>query len=276
MRESASGTVLSSSTTLDPCQLDDQFAFSSNYTLGYTSGGQSFKNGACVNSIANGGNFVFRPNPSGNPQIVLRGKGNFIGTADSVANKTYDVLEATDTRLRLRGTNPDGTRTVLTLAPYDATAPFKQLLTGNSSRTWKLDNTVDAPIVVGTELNPTEYFGGVKAGELPACQSDDEYTFSTANVMSYDAKGETFFADKKNYSCQPGLTGTTPFVFGPASGAGLAQFRLTRPGAFIAATDASPTEQVYRILTIDDKKMTLRAGSGQNGGTVFTIKLVVK
>lgn len=39
VRESASGTVLSTSTTLNSCQLDDQFAFSSNYTLGYNSGG---------------------------------------------------------------------------------------------------------------------------------------------------------------------------------------------------------------------------------------------
>ena len=121
---------------------------------------------------------MFRPNPSGNPQIVLKDRGNFIGLTDSVANKTYDILEATDTKLRLRGTNPDGSRTIITLAPYDATAPFKLLLTDGSSRTWKLDNATDAPIVVGTELNPTEYFAGVKAGELPACQSDDEYTFT--------------------------------------------------------------------------------------------------
>ncbi|MBT9392187.1 PKD domain-containing protein [Hymenobacter sp. NST-14] len=275
VRESASGTVLSTSTTLNNCQLDDQFAFSSNYTLGYTSGGQTFSNGSCGTSAPNGGSFVFRPNPSGNPQIVLKGRGNFVGLTDSVANKTYDILEATDTKLRLRGTNPDGTRTIITLAPFDATAPIKLLLTGGSSRTWKLDNTVDAPIVVGTEANPIEYFAGVKAGELPACQSDDEYTFSMDNVYTYNALAETFSA-AAGYVCKAPESGPSPFVFGPASGAGLAQFRLTRTGAFIGATDASPTEQVYRILSIDDQKMTLRAGSGQNGGTVFTIKLVVK
>ncbi|MCA8832968.1 PKD domain-containing protein [Hymenobacter pini] len=275
VRESSTGSVLSSSTTLNACQLDDQFAFSKNFTLGYISGGQTYRNGSCGTALENGGSFVFRPNSSGNPQIVLKGKRNFIGTADSVANKTYDILEATDTKLRLRGTNPDGTRTVLTLAPYDATAPYKLLLTGGSSRTWMLDNTVDAPITVGTEANPLEYFAGVKAGELPACQSDDEYTFSTNNVFTYDAKTQTFSA-AAGYTCSAPLSGTSTYVFGPSSGAGLAQFTLTRAGAFIAATDASPTERVYRILSIDNKKMTLRAGSGQNGGTVFTIKMVVK
>lgn len=151
-----------------------------------------------------------------------------------------------------------------------------QLLTGGSSRTWMLDNAANAPIVVGTEAAPTTYFPGVAPGGLPACQSDDEYTFSTSNTFTYNAKAETFYADRANYTCQAPLSGTSPFVFAPAVGTGLAQFTLSRSGAFIAATDASPTERVYRILSIDSQKMTLRAGSGQNGGTVFTIKMVVK
>jgi hypothetical protein len=274
VRESATGAVLSTSTTLQPCQLDDQFTLGKDFTINYLSAGQTFQNGTCGSSRDHSGNFVFRPNGSGTPQLVLKGKGAFIGLADSVANKTYEVLEATDTRLRLRATNPDGTRTITTFAPYDATAPFKQLLTGGSSRTWMLDNTADAPIVVGTEAAPSAYFAGVPAGGLPGCQSDDEFTFSAANVYTYNAKAETFSAN--GFSCQAPQSGTSPFVFGPAAGAGLAQFTLTRPGAFIATTDASPTERVYRILSIDNQKMVLRAGSGQNGGTVFTIKLVVK
>jgi PKD repeat protein len=276
VRESATGTVLSTSAVLPNCQLDDQFTFSNSFTVTYNSANGTFRNNTCGTGLDRSSSFIFRPNGTGTPQIVLTGKGGFIGLPDSVVNKTYDVLEATSTRLRLRGTNPDGTRTVVTLAPYDATAPFRLLLTGGSSRTWKLDNAADAPITVGTEANPVQYFAGVAAGTLPTCQSDDEYTFTSANVMTYDSKGETFFADKANYTCQAGLSGTTPFVFGPAAGAGVAQFRLTRSGAFIGATDASPTEQVYRILSIDNQRMVLRAGSGQNGGTVFTIKMVVK
>ncbi|OGX84230.1 hypothetical protein BEN48_16325 [Hymenobacter glacialis] len=274
VRETAAGVQISSSGALPACQLDDQFSFSNNFTVNYESGGATFRNGACGSSLNRGGSFVFRPNAAGNPQIVLKGRGAFIGLPDSVANKTYDILEATDTRLRLRGTNPDGTRTIITLAPFDATAPFKLLLTGGSSKTWMLDNDADAPIVVGTEASPSLYFAGVKPGGLPACQSDDEYTFTTANIMSYNAKAETFSAN--GFSCQAPQTGTTPFVFGPSAGAGLAQLTLSRSGAFIGTTDASPTERVYRILSIDDKKMTIRAGSGQNGGTVFTIKMVAK
>jgi PKD repeat protein len=274
VRESATGTVLSTSTTLQACQLDDQFSLSKDFTINYISAGQTFQNGACGASRNHSGSFVFRPNGSGIPQLILKGRGAFIGLADSVVNKTYEILEATDTRLRLRGTNPDGTRTVTTFTPYDATAPIKALLTGGSSRTWMLDNTADAPIIVGTEAAPSSYFAGAAAGGLPACQSDDEFTFSTANVYTYNAKAETFSAN--GFSCQAPQSGVSPFVFGPASGTGLAQFTLTRAGAFIATTDASPTERVYRILSIDNQKMVLRAGSGQNGGTVFTIKMVVK
>ena len=274
VRETAAGVQLSSSTTLSPCQLDDQFAFSNGFTLNYESAGQTFQNGACGSSLNRSGSFVFRPNASGNPQIVLKGKGAFIGLPDSVSNKTYDILEATDTRLRLRGTNPDGSRTIVTLAPFDATAPIKLLLTGGSSKTWVLDNVSNAPIVVGTEAAPTTYFPGVGPGMLPACQSDDEYTFSNANVMTYDAKAETFSAN--GFSCQAPQSGTSAFTFGPSAGTGVAQLTLARAGAFIATTDASPTERVYRILSIDAQKMTIRAGSGLNGGTVFTVKMVAK
>ncbi|WP_035557404.1 PKD domain-containing protein [Hymenobacter sp. IS2118] len=274
VRETAAGVQLSSSGALNACQLDDQFTFSNNFTVNYESGGSTFQNGACGTSLNRGGSYIFRPNPSGNPLIVLQGKGGFIGVPDSVVNKTYEILDVTDTRLRLRGTNPDGTRTVITLAPFDATAPIRLLLTGGSSKTWMLDNAADAPIVVGTEAAPSSYFAGVKPGELPACQSDDDYTFSSAGVLTYDAKAETFSAN--GFSCQAPQSGTSPFVLGPAAGAGLAQFTLTRAGAFIGTTDASPTERVYRILSIDNNKMTIRAGSGQNNGTVFTIKLVAK
>ncbi|WP_310398139.1 PKD domain-containing protein [Hymenobacter sp.] len=274
VRETAAGVRISASDTLPACQLNDQFTFSNGFTINYESAGETFQGTACGASRSYAGTYTFRPNAGGNPQIVLQTKGAFVGLTDSVANKTYDILEATDTRLRLRGTNADGTRTTITYAPYDATAPIRLLLTGGTSKTWVLDNTVAAPIVVGTEASPSTYFGGVAAGALPACQSDDEYTFSAANVYTYDAKAETFSAN--GFSCQAPQSGTSPLVLGPAVGTGLAQFTLSRAGAFIGTTDASPTERVYRILSIDAQKMTLRAGSGSAGGTVFTFKLVAK
>jgi PKD repeat protein len=171
------------------------------------------------------------------------------------------------------GSSSAETREVTVASPLNL---VNQLLTGGSTKTWKLDNAADAPITVGTEAEPTKDFAGVKPGELPACQSDDEYTFSSSNVFTYDSKGETFYANQKDYTCQPGLSDTSPLVFAAAVGNGLGQFTLTKAGTFIGATDASLTERVYRILAIDDKKMTLRAGSGKSGGTVFTLKLVAK
>ena len=276
VRETAAGVRISGSGTLPSCQLDDQFTFSNGFTVNYESGGQTVAGtgSTCGASRNFAGGFKFRPNPSGNPQIVLTTAKTFLGLTDSVANKTYDILEATDTRLRLRGTNADGTRTIVTYGPFDSTAPIRLLLTGGSSKTWVLDNTVDAPIVVGTEAAPTAYFGGVLAGALPTCQSDDEFTFSSAGVYTYNAKAETFSAN--GFSCQAPQSGTSPLVLGPAVGTGLAQFTLTRMGAFIGTTDASPTERVYRILSIDAQRMLLRAGSGSAGGTVFTFKLVAK
>ncbi|GGG39829.1 PKD domain-containing protein [Hymenobacter glacieicola] len=275
VRESATGTQLSSSTTLNNCQLDDQFTFSNNYTVNYESAGQTFQNGACGTSLNRGGSFVYRPTTGGLGQIVLKGKGAFIGLPDSVANKTYDILEATDTKLRLRGTNPDGTRTIVTLMPFDATAPVKRLLTGGSSKTWILDNAADAVITVGTEANPKQYYAGGAPNSLPGCQADDEYTFSMTNTFTYNAFAETFVAGNPG-SCSAPRSGTSAFVFGPSAGAGLAQFTLTQTGAFVAATDASPTERVYRIISIDNTRMVLRAGSGQSGGTVFDIKMIAK
>lgn len=153
----------------------------------------------------------------------------------------------------------------------------KQYLTGGTSRTWKLDNSVVAPITVGpSDADPTSYYAGnPKAGDLPACQADDEYTFSDANVFTYDAKGQTFVAGG---ACDAPRNVSTPFTFGAATGNGVAQIALTattapKPAPFIGVTD-SPS-LVYRILSINDKNMVIRAGSTA-GGLVFDLKLVAK
>ncbi|WP_052732913.1 PKD domain-containing protein [Hymenobacter terrenus] len=147
----------------------------------------------------------------------------------------------------------------------------KQYLTGGSARTWKLDNTVDAPIVVGPDDDhPTQYFAGGPAGSLPPCQADDEFTFTTANVYSYDAKAQTLVAGA---SCAAPRTASTPFTLGAATGAGVGQLTLATAGSFIGITDAP--DLIYRILDIDDQHMTLRAGSS-TASVVFTMKLMVK
>lgn len=146
----------------------------------------------------------------------------------------------------------------------------KQLLTGPTSKTWILDNSVAAPIIVGTESNPGEYYNGAAAGQLPACQSDDEYTFSATNILTYDAKTGTQVAPAQ--TCQAPRSGTSDFTFGPSMGTGFAMIELRRAGAFIGVTDVP--DQTYRIINITERTMVLRAG--RPSGTVFQFKMVVK
>lgn len=277
-RLDASNNVISSSAanSLTSCQADDQFTFSgtsANYT--YESNGNTYANGTCGDSKSGSTTFVFKPGTGSSlGQIVLQKAGMFIGEAVAVNNLTYDIIEASSTVLRLRGTLADGTKTEVMLVPYDAVTRVKQLLTNGTQKTWLLDNVSAAPIIVGTESEPGKYYAGNTAGgQLPACQADDEFTFSAANVYTYDAKAETFVAGSPG-SCQAPRSGTIPFTFGPADGTGQAQFVLSTPGSFIGITDAP--DLTYRILSISDKAMLLRAGTGKNGGTVFTMKLVAK
>lgn len=274
-RIAANGTVISSSAApLDPCQADDQFSFANNFVYSYNAGAGTYRNGACGPSATANSSFVYKTG-TGNVlgQIILQGKGAFIGTADSVVNKTYDLVEASASRLRLQGTNPDGTKTEITLLPQlSALDIVKQKLTGGSSRTWVLDNTVAATIIVGPgDSDPGSYYGGGPAGGLPACQADDEFTFSMSNVYTYDAKAETLVAPAQ--TCQAPRSGTSNFLFGPATGAGEAQIELVNPNAFIGITDAA--NRIYRIISISDQTMVLRAGP-PSGSVVHTLKLRVK
>jgi PKD repeat protein len=280
VRLAANGTTVLSSTagsTLNACQLDDEFSFASNYNYSYDAGGkdgQTYSNGACGTARTPNSTFIYKPN-AGLGQIILQARKSFIGLTDSVANNTYDIIEVSSSKLRLRGTNPDGTFTVVTYMPQlSAVDKVKQLLTGGSSRTWKLDNSVVATIVVGpNDGDPTGYYGGGAAGSLPACQADDEFTFTSGNVFQYDAKAETFVAG--GGGCQAPRTNNTTFTFSAASGTGKAQFELApaTPMPVIGITDAP--DRVYRILEIDNQHMLLRAGSS-TATPVFTIKLVVK
>jgi PKD repeat protein len=271
---SASGAVLSTSATpLPACQLDDVFSFTSSLSYSYDAGAGTFSNGTCGTALTGNSDFVYKPNGSLG-QIILQRNKSFIGLPDSVVNKTYDIVEATATRLRLQGTNPDGTKTVTTYIPQlSALDKAKQALTGGSSRTWVLDNTVANTIAVGPESNPGGYYPGGPLGSLPACQADDEYTFTADGKFTYDAKAETFVAGSPG-TCQAPRSDNTTYAFGPATGTGIAQFVLGKAGTFIAVTDA-PADRVYRILSIDNQHMMLRAG-GPSADPTFTIKLHIK
>ncbi|MDJ0364655.1 PKD domain-containing protein [Hymenobacter sp. H14-R3] len=269
---SASGAVLSTSPVLNACQLDDVFSFTSNFSYAYDAGAGTFANGTCGTARTGNSDFVYRPSGTLG-QLVLQRNKSFIGLPDSVVNKTYDLVEATATRLRLQGTNPDGTKTVTTYIPQlSALDRAKQLLTGGGARTWLIDNSVADAIIVGNEANISSYNKSGSAGSVPACQADDEYTFSTAGNFTYNANGQTFVAI--DYTCQAARANNTTFTFGPASGAGVAQFVLAAPGSFIGVTNAA-TSRIYRIISIDDKHMTLRAG-GPTDDPLFEFKMVAK
>src|SRR5690606_38738332 len=113
------------------------------------------------------------------------------------------------------------------------------------AHSWKLDPTSLAPITVGTEGNPTEYFPG---GALTACQEDDVYTFSFVDnefKLTYNANGSTFNAGnvEPNYSCGADRSyNNVSFDYSTAvSGVGLASISLpgVPPAMFIGVTDVS-------------------------------------
>ncbi len=160
------------------------------------------------------------------------------------------------------------------LSPILNSAEFKKL----TARSWKLDPLSVAPITVGTENNPAEYFGG---GSLEACQADDVYTFAFVDnefKISYKANGATFNAGnvQPNYSCGTDRSYTNvTFTYSTAvTGAGLATITLpgVPPSVFIGVTDVSSNH--YRIISITDTQLVLRGGKANE--TVFQFKFVAQ
>ncbi|MGV3545423.1 MAG: hypothetical protein ACO1N4_00070 [Pedobacter sp.] len=146
-----------------------------------------------------------------------------------------------------------------------------------TAHAWKLDASSAAPIIVGTENNPAEYFGG---GSLANCQIDDDYTFSFANnafKLTYKANGATFNAGNiaPNYSCGTDRSYETAFTFSTTvAGAGIATITIAGnvPDRFIGVTDVSSNN--YRIISITDTEMVLR--SGKTNETVHQMRFVKK
>ena len=156
-------------------------------------------------------------------------------------------------------------------------ADIKNILTGGSSKSWKLDPAPGAnSIVVGTEGNPSEYYGG---GPLePNCQVDDIYTFTTSDVINYNANGSTFNGGNisPNYNCGSDRSySNIAYTFGAVTGgvAGLATLQLPQapPAVFIGTTDV-PAENVYRIIDITPNRLIIRAGNGS--GVVFQFRFI--
>jgi hypothetical protein len=201
-----------------------------------------------------------------------------IGSGQTVTH-TYQAGGTVKTRLTVSGRGGSGTTTKDVVLPPVIDA-VKLLLTGGGSKTWKLQSDTVKTITVGTESNSSQYYAGGTANSLPGCQADDEYTFSSSNIFTYDAKAETFVAEAPATAttpvvpahCDAPRSGTSEFTFGPATGTGYAMLEFKKAGTFIAVTDAP--DLTYRILSITANRMVLRAG--KPSGTVFDIKLSAK
>ncbi len=271
-----------------PCQIDDVYKFNRDGSFVYDANGQTFDVQAgysCQPQKANAQRYKIIVKPGQQPKIVLDsipgGAIPFIGTTDVVDSNQYKVQSYTSNTMTLRGVLA-GTGGVLLEVKLKKVvvltlADVKNLLTGATSKSWKLDPAAGAnAIVVGTEANPSQYFAG---GPLDAtCQTDDVYTFFANNTINYNANGATFNGGNvaPNYNCGADRSySNIAFTFGATTGgvAGLATLQLPQapPVIFIGVTDV-PAENVYRIIEISDTRMTLRAGNGS--GTVFQFKFI--
>lgn len=282
------GTTVLSSNSAAECQMDDVYKFSSNGTFSYESNGQTLiqSSGTCSNPLPNTSEFNVSVMPGIAPKINLGSlasglNGNpFLGTTDQVDGNSYEVRSFSANTLTIRGalTNQPGNYIEVKLKKVEPLTldGIKNILTGGSSRSWVLDPAGGAnSIVVGTEGNPSEYYGG---GPLePNCQVDDVYTFSISNSLNYNSGGSTFNGGNisPNYNCGDDRSFTTSYEYGAVVGGveGLAQIKLPNipPANFIGTTDV-PTENLYRIIEITPTRMVLRAGTG--AGVVFQFKFV--
>lgn len=271
------------------CQADDVYRFSADGTFGYEANGQTFDVQAgysCATPRANAPRYKVVVKTGEAPRIYLdpltAGSARpFIGTTDIVDSNMYRVHQYTDNTLTLRSTLEGSGGVILEIKLKKVViltlSDIKNLLTGGSSKSWKLDPAPGAnAIIVGTEANPAQYYGG---GPLdPTCQTDDIYTFSTADKVTYNANGSTFNGGNvpPNYNCGADRSYTdVSYTFGPTTGgvAGLATLQLppVPPTIFIGTTDV-PAENMYRIIEISSNKLVLRAGNGS--GTVFQFKFI--
>lgn len=284
---SADGTQLFFAGAAAGCQADDLYKFNASGKFEYDANGQTFDAQAgfsCQAPKANAQKFKVVSKPGQLPEIILDsavggGLKPFIGTTDVVDGNKYTVISYTATTMTLRGilTGTGGQRLEIKLKKVVTLtlADINNILNGGSSKTWRLDDAPGAnAIIVGTEANPSQYFGG---GGLDPCQIDDRYTFSVGNLISYNANGSTFNGGNiaPNYNCGSDRSYNNAYVFGPVSGgvAGIASLQLPSapPNIFIGTTDV-PTENVYRVIEISPTKLVLRAGNGS--GTVFQFKFI--
>ena len=203
-----------------------------------------------------------------------KGNGNFV--KGSQADTAYFPLKGTyKVQLRAfgRGGYDTASQSVAIAVDDIVNNPNFKLLVAHG---WKL-NPADGSIIVGTEGNPAQYFGG---GGIADCQKDDIYTFTTALKLNYNSNGSTFNGGNiaPNFNCGADRSySDVSFTFEPsvpAGAAGIATITLpgTIPNQFIGVTDIS--SNYYRIISISATAMVLR--SGKTNETVHQFKFIAQ
>ena len=196
-------------------------------------------------------------------------KGNKYDTAYFPLKGTYKVT----LRAFGRGGYDTASQSVSIAVDDIQNNPQFKLITAKS---WKLNGADGAnAIIVGTENNPGEYFGG---GPLADCQKDDVYTFGPDFKLTYNSQGSTFNGGNliPNFSCgsDRGYNVAYTFTPGTSGGAGLATITLPGvvPANFIGVTDVSSNN--YRIISISATAMVLRSGTSTQ--TVHQFKFIAQ
>lgn len=283
---SEDGTQLFFAGPAAACQRDDSYKFFNDGKFEYDANGQTFdaQSGfSCQNPKANAIGFKLVSRAGQLPAIFLNNiavGSPFIGTTDIIDNNKYEVVSYTANDMVLRGriAGTGGQRLEIKMKKVVALtlADIKAILNGGSSKSWKLDPTPGAnPIIVGTEADPSQFFAGGPLDNV--CQSDDIYTFTSADRVIYNSNGATFNGGNisPNFNCGADRSYNAGFTFSATTGgvAGIATIQLppNPPTIFIGTTDV-PAENVYRILEITPARMVLRAGNGT--GTVFQFKFI--
>jgi hypothetical protein len=205
-------------------------------------------------------------------------RGDGTGFKNGKQTDTAYYLLKGDYTVRLRafgrGGNDTSARQTVNVPVDDVqNHPIYKLL---AAKTWKLNGTDGAnAIIVGTEGNPGQYFGG---GALADCQKDDVYTFSNALTLTYNSNGSTFNGSNiaPNFNCGIDRSYTNVPITFTLGGAGGAVASITLPGVipdqFIGVTD--PASNNYRIMSINATSMVLRSGTPSE--TVHQFKFVAQ
>jgi len=205
-----------------------------------------------------------------------KGNGNFV---KGIQNDTayFPLKGSYKVQLRAFGRGGYDTATQSVVIAVDDilnNATFKLL----TAKSWKLNPADGAnAIIVGTEGNPGQYFGG---GALADCQKDDVYTFTTGLKLTYNSNGATFNGGNiaPNFTCGDNRSyADVSFTFEPGVAAGSAGLAtITLPGAiptqFIGVTDISSNN--YRIISISATAMVLRSGTAAQ--TVHQFKFIAQ